>query len=58
MSELIKKGIAAHLESLAAGEYSTEELVSAYLEQIEECDGYLGAMLTVDAENLMSVFQE
>lgn len=58
MSELIKKGIAAHLKSLAAGEYSTEELVSAYLEQIEECDGYLGAMLTVDAEKAMRLAKE
>ena len=53
MSELIKKGIAAHLDSLAAREYSAEELVSAYLAEIEERDGTLGALITVDAERAM-----
>ena len=53
MSELIKKGIAAHLDSLAKKEYSAEELVSAYLAEIAARDGALGALITVDAEGAM-----
>ena len=58
MSELIKKGISAHLYSLAAGEYSTEELVRAYLDRIEELDGQLGAMLTVDSDRAIRSAKE
>ena len=50
MSELIKKGIGAHLASLKLGEYSAEELMRAYIARIAQKDGYLGAMLAVDAE--------
>lgn len=48
MNELINRGVAEHLSSLAKHEYSCEDLVRAYLAEIERKEKTVGAFLTLD----------
>ncbi len=54
MKELFDRDLLTHARALEAGEYSSEELTRAYLEQIERTDTALGAYLTVDAAGALS----
>ena len=47
---MIKRTLTEHARALARGEYSSLELTRAYLQQIEDIDGLLGAYLSVCAE--------
>ena len=47
---MIKRTLTEHARALARGEYSSLELTRAYLQQIEDIDGKLGAYLSVCAE--------
>ena len=50
MSDLIYRSLSEHVTSLARKEYSSTELVRAYLAQIESCEPTVGAFLTLEAD--------
>ena len=50
MSDLTKRSICEHAESLRKKDYSSVELTRAYLDQIEKKDGTIGAYITVTAD--------
>ncbi|MBE6530631.1 MAG: Asp-tRNA(Asn)/Glu-tRNA(Gln) amidotransferase subunit GatA [Ruminococcaceae bacterium] len=52
MSELLKRGLVEHAEALEKKEYSSHELVEAYLSRIEK-RADMGTFITVDRENAL-----
>lgn len=53
MKELVSRSLLEHSESLRRSEYSSKELTEAYISEIEQKDGELGAFITVTAERAM-----
>ena len=58
MEEIIKRSLARHSEALFKKEYSSFELVGAYLSRIERTDSEIGAFLHVNAEKALSWAKE
>lgn len=56
--DLIKRSVSEHISSLAKGEYSSRELTKAYISQIENVDGEIGAYLTTDFETALKKADE
>lgn len=52
MREILKRGLTEHAEALEKKEYSSHELVEAYLSRIEK-RADIGAFITVDRENAL-----
>ena len=53
MKEITKRTLTEHSEALLKKEYSSCELVGAYLSEIDRTDKEIGAFLHVDAENAL-----
>lgn len=58
MKEITKRTLAEHSEALFKKEYSSFELVGAYLSEIERTDREIGAFLHVDAEKALYLAKE
>lgn len=58
MKEITKRTLADHSEALFKKEYTSFELVSAYLAEIERTDLKIGAFLHVDAEKALTFAKE
>jgi len=50
MKELTERSIRAHLSALAQGDYTAEELLSAYLKNVDRREPEVGAFLTLDRD--------
>lgn len=57
MNEILKRGLSEHADALEKKEYSSYELVTAYLSRIEDRKD-LGAFITVDSENALCKARE
>ena len=58
MKDIFKKSITEHASALEKKEYSSVELVSAYLSRIDSVDGELGAFLYLDSEKAIAAAKE
>ena len=58
MSEILKRSISEHADSLAKGEYSSLELTRAFLERIDSTNPELNAYITVAHESALKEARE
>ena len=58
MNEIVKRSLSQHRKSLDKGEYSSQELTRAYLDEIDRREPDVGAFLTLDATRALSLAAE
>ena len=58
MNEIIKRSLQEHKEALLKKEYSSAELVGAYVDRIECVDSEIGAFLRVDPEKAVALAKD
>ena len=58
LDPLVTKTALEMAEGLRAGEFTSEQLVQAHLDRIEQVDGVLHAFLQVDAEGALATARE